>query len=150
MRFTRLTIMVVLLGCFAADIPLHARQAEEKCDGSTVDEQGAQTAKKARAFLADLQAAMRHDDRKKIADMVSFPVNVIYEGKRVRIRNRQTFLARYDRIFTAHLRKAILDQSAHCLFGNANGEMIGNGEVWFSELGDGSVKIITLNPSVGS
>jgi hypothetical protein len=59
-------------------------------------------------------------------------------------------LARYDDIFSDRIRTAILQQSSHCLFGNANGEMIGRGEVWFSEMQDGTVKIITVNGSAGT
>ncbi len=121
--------------------------AGEPCEGSTVDAQGLETAKSARAFLARLQAAVQANDKEKIAGMVSYPLNFIHGSKRIRIHDKQTFLARYDTIFSEHIRKAILQQSAHCLFGNANGEMIGRGEVWFTEMGDGSVKIITVNSS---
>lgn len=130
--------------------PLRAQSpADETCEGSTVDIQGAKIAKTARAFLADLQAAVQANDKDKIADMISYPMNFIHDGKRVRIRDKQTFLPRYDTIFDEHIRKTILQQSSHCLFGNANGEMIGRGEVWFSEMGDSSVKIITVNGSAG-
>jgi hypothetical protein len=128
--------------------PLSAQSpADERCEGSTVDIQGAKTATAARAFLVDLQAAVQANDKDKIAGMISYPMNFIHDGKRTRIRDKETFLARYDTIFDEHVRAAILKQSAHCLFGNANGEMIGRGEVWFSEIGNGSVKIITVNPS---
>ena len=122
---------------------------DEACNGSTVDTQGSETATAARAFLADLQAAVKANDKHKIAGMVSYPMNFIEGGKRTRIRDKQTFLARYDTIITEHVRTAILDQSSHCLFGNANGEMVGHGEVWFTGLAGGSVKIITVNTSLG-
>jgi hypothetical protein len=141
-------VLTVMLCGFVSRQPLRA-QAEQPCEGSTVDNQGAKTAKAARAFLAQLQAAVQANDKEKIAGMISYPMNVIHGDKRARIRDKQTFLARYDNIFDEHVRQTILKQSARCLFGNANGEMIGNGEVWFSEMGDGSVKIITVNPSAG-
>jgi hypothetical protein len=130
--------------------PLYAQAAaDEKCEGSTVDTQGPKTARAARAFLAELQAAVQANDKEKIAGMISYPLNFIHDGRRSRIRDKQTFLARYNNIFTEHIRKTILRQSAHCLFGNYQGEMIGDGEVWFSEMDNGSVKIITVNPSAG-
>ncbi|QNI31367.1 hypothetical protein H7849_20140 [Alloacidobacterium dinghuense] len=135
--------------------PMHAQSTpaqstmDEQCQGSTVDSQGPETATAARAFLAELQAAVKANDKAKIARMVSYPMNFVQGTKRVHIRDKQTFLARYDTIFTEHVRTAILAQSSHCLFGNANGEMVGHGEVWFTELGDGSVKIITVNTSSG-
>jgi len=151
-RLMRRSILLASLLCGAANPLLFAQPANsaETCDGSTVDTQGAETAKSARAFLAELQTAVKANDKDKIAGMISFPVNVILGGKRTRIREKSVFLAHYDTLMNAHVRQAILKQSAHCLFGNANGEMVGNGEVWFSELGDGSVKIITINPSAGS
>jgi hypothetical protein len=144
---TGIVLAIVLCG-FVSLQPFRA-QAEQPCEGSTVDTQGAKTAKAARAFLAQLQAAVQANDKGKIASMISYPMNVIHGDKRGRIRDKQTFLARYDTIFDEHIRQTILKQSARCLFGNANGEMIGSGEVWFSEMGDGSVKIITVNPSAG-
>ena len=141
-------VFAAMLYGFVILQPLHA-QAEPPCEGSTVDNQGPETAKAARAFLARLQDAVRANDKDKIAAMISFPLNVIHGDKRARIHDKQTFLAHYDSLFDEHVRKTILEQSTHCLFGNANGEMIGKGEVWFSEMGDGSVKIITVNPSAG-
>ena len=146
-RFRTGVVAVMLCGLVSLQ-PLHA-QAEQPCEGSTVDTQGAKTAKAARAFLTQLQTAVQANDKDKIAGMISYPLNVIHGDKRARIRDKQTFLARYDNIFDEHIRQTILKQSPRCLFGNANGEMIGNGEVWFSEMGDGTVKIITVNPSAG-
>lgn len=150
--FVRVGLSFVILTCGIVPLqPLRAQSSTtEKCEGSTVDTQGAKTAKAARAFLVDLQAAVQENDKNKIAGMASYPLNFIRDGKRVRIRDKQTFLARYDTIFNEHVRSAILKQSSHCLFGNYQGEMIGNGEIWFSEMQDGSVKIITVNASVGT
>jgi len=149
--FFRVSLFLVMLTCgFVALQPLRAQsQADEKCEGSTVDTQGEKTAKAARAFLADLQAAVQGNDKDKIAGMVSYPLNFIHDGKRSRIRDKQNFLGRYDAIFSEHVRATILKQSSQCLFGNYQGEMIGNGEVWFSEMQDGAVKIITVNSSAG-
>ena len=143
--------LAIVLCLLALSQPLRAQApADEKCAGSTVDIQGEKTAKAARAFLAELQTAVQANDKDKIAGMVSYPMNFIHHGQRARIRSKQSFLARYDTIFNEHVRKTILGQSAHCLFGNDQGEMIGNGEVWFSEMADGSIKIITVNTSAGS
>ena len=151
-RFVRPYILLASLLCCAASSPLFSQSADDTkaCDGSTVDTQGAQTAKAARAFLVQLQAAVQANDKNKIAGMISFPLNVIQAGKRTRVREKSVFLAHYDTIVNAHVKQTILKQSSRCLFGNDNGEMIGNGEVWFSEMGNGSVKIITFNPSAGS
>jgi hypothetical protein len=46
---------------------------------------------------------------------------------------------------TPKLRRAILDQSPACLFGNYHGVMIGSGQIWFDEQPGGAMKIITIN-----
>lgn len=72
---------------------------------------------------------MRSEDKQKIAAMVQYPLNV-NGGKTHRvIRNSAQFLADYDRLLTAPIRKAIDKQTAECLFANWQGVMIGDGEV---------------------
>ena len=43
------------------------------------------------------------------------------------------------------VREAILKQSQECLFGNDQGVMIGNGQIWFQPEPSGKMKIITIN-----
>jgi hypothetical protein len=78
--------------------------------------------------------------------MISFPLLVIHGERRTSIRSKTQFLRQYDTIFDANVRQAIARQSARCLFGNYQGTMIGNGEVWFSQQANGAMKIITVNP----
>jgi len=133
-------------------LPVQAQTAAETqpCPGSTVDLQGADVARKSRAFLAELQTAVKNGDRDKIASMISYPLLVIHGSRKARITSQAQFLSHYDTIFDAHVRQTIAQQSARCLFGNYQGAMIGNGEVWFSEQQNGSMKIITVNPAAGS
>jgi hypothetical protein len=119
--------------------------AAQNCESSTVDTQGADIAKASRAFLAQLQDAVRANDKQKIADMISYPLNVNYGTKRTRVRTKSAFLAQYDSIFTTQIRKDVLSQSAQCLFGNDNGTMVGNGDLWFSGIDNGPVKIYAVN-----
>lgn len=56
------------------------------------------------------------------------------------------FLAAYDKIVTAKVRNAITAQRYATLFANWQGVMIGDGEVWFSGVGDGNtVRITAIN-----
>jgi hypothetical protein len=121
----------------------------QTCPGSTVDNQGAEFAQNSRAFLAELQTAVHHGDKAKVASMVSYPMMMIEGSRRQRIKTKVEFLSQYDTIFDPHLQKAIAQQSAKCLFGNDQGAMIGSGELWFSQQPDGSMKIITVNPTAG-
>ena len=120
------------------------------CPGTTVDNQGANVAKLSRAFLAQLQTAVHEGDKTKVASMASYPLLVIHGGRKTRIKTKAEFLAKYDTIFDAHVQKAIAQQSARCLFGNYQGAMIGDGELWFAQQQDGVMKIITVNSSAGS
>jgi len=122
----------------------------EACKGSTVDLQGADFALKSRAFLTELQSAVKAEDKAKVAAMISYPLLVIHGSRKTRIKTKQELLHQYDAIFDAHVRQAIAQQSAKCLFGNYQGAMIGDGEVWFREQPNGRMKIVTVNSSAGS
>ena len=121
----------------------------QACEGSTADNQGADFAQKSRAFLAALQTAIHDGDKTKVASMVSYPVMVIHGGQKTRVKTKSQLIAEYGSIFDAHVLQAIAQQTAKCLFGNYQGAMIGNGEVWFSPQQDGAMKIITVNPTAG-
>lgn len=133
-------------------LPVQAQNAADSqgCPGSTVDNQGADIARMSRAFLAQLQTAVYEGDRAKVASMVSYPLLVIHGGRKTRIKTKAEFLAKYDTVFDTHVQKAIAQQSARCLFGNYQGAMIGDGELWFAQQQDGAMKIITVNPAAGS
>jgi hypothetical protein len=150
MRKTCCLVAVLLLA--ASLLPTQAQNSgdSQACQGSTIDNQGADVAKMSRAFLAKLQAAVHDGNKTKVASMVSYPLMVIQGSRRTRIKTKSEFLARYDTLFDAHVQSAIAKQSANCLFGNYQGAMIGNGEVWFSQQQEGSMKIITVNPTASS
>lgn len=151
--FRRLRIVgcaSLLLLC--APVALHGQTAPAKqaCQGSTVDLQGEEVAQKSRAFLAELQAAVSDGDKTKVAGMISYPLLLIHGSTKTHIRTEAQFLSRYDSIFDAHVRQAIAQQLAKCLFGNYQGTMIGDGEVWYREQESGAMKIVTVNRSAGS
>ncbi|HEX4019995.1 MAG TPA: hypothetical protein VHX63_02525 [Acidobacteriaceae bacterium] len=144
-RWIRVGIAVLLAVSVAPGI---ARAQSPACGGnSTVDALGAETAAGARAFLAQLQTAVRSKNKKQVETMVNYPLLVLRSGTRTRIRQKATFLASYDQIFTPTVRDAVLHQTAQCLFGNSSGAMVGDGQVWFREQAPGQWKIITINES---
>ncbi len=143
-----LTALLVML-C-AAPLPLEGEVdgGTQACGGSsTVDALGAKTAAGARAFLAQLQAAVQSNNKEQIAGMIGYPLLVLSSVKRTHIAKKQAFLANYSLIFTDPVRDAILHQTAQCLFGNSSGAMVGNGEVWFVEQAPGRWKVVTINES---
>jgi hypothetical protein len=123
----------------------------QACGGnSTVDALGAKTAASARAFLAQLQAAVQSNNKEDIAGMISYPLLVLRSKKRTHIQKKQAFLTNYGLIVTDPVRDAILHQQAQCLFANSSGAMVGNGEVWFREEATDQWKIITINESASA
>ena len=150
-QFRRLGVAILVAVVLLA-LPARAQSAPETqgCQNSTVDQLGSEDfAQKSRAFLAALQAAVARGDKAKVATMISYPLLVNGKNSRTRITTAAQFLSRYDSIFDEQARQAIARQSAKCLFGNYQGAMIGDGEVWFNEQANGAMKIITVNTSAG-
>jgi hypothetical protein len=148
-RFALILLIALIAMPFSS--PGQAKRGSDICGGnSTVDTQGAKTAREARDFLAQLQAAVKANDKNQIAGMISYPLLVLRSGKRSHIRQKTAFVESYDQIFTQPVRDAVLHQSSQCLFGNDQGAMVGKGEVWFTELAAGGMKIITVNESASS
>jgi hypothetical protein len=121
----------------------------QACKNSTVDLQGADFAQKSRTFLVQLQNAVKAGDKADVAAMISYPLQV-NGSRKTRIKTQAQFLSQYETIIDAHVRQALAKQSAKCLFGNYQGAMIGDGEVWFSEQENGVMKVITVNLRAGS
>ncbi len=82
------------------------------------------------AFLAKFQDALKRHDRPAVAALVHYPL-LATEGGRKQIRSRSGLLARFDSIFNAQVRAAILSATADDVWGNSHGFMIGRGVIWF-------------------
>jgi hypothetical protein len=137
-----MTGFTVLLA--ASSILGMAQAVPEGCNNSTVDSFGPRAAAGARAFLSELQEAVKGDDKQKVASMVHYPMRLFVGNERRTIPDRSGFLAKYEEILTAHVREAISKQSAACLFGNVQGVLVGCGEVWFQEQAEEGFKIISI------
>lgn len=97
-------------------------------------------------FFDALQKAVAADDRQAVAAMVDYPFRTRIDGKAVTIKDAAGFVASYDRIITARVRRAVADQSYATLFANWQGVSIGDGEIWFSMVGGTkAVRITAIN-----
>jgi hypothetical protein len=150
MRKICLAVGIVLVAGTLLSAQAQNAAQSQACQGSTVDNQGADFAQKSRAVLAELRTAVHDGDKNQVASMISYPLLVIHGSHRTRIKTKAQFIAEFNTIFDPHVQKAIAQQSAQCLFGNYQGAMIGNGEVWFSQQPNGAIKIITVNPTASS
>ena len=96
---------------------------------------------------------VRTGDKKAIASEISYPLS------RQRNCKRQTYpyidavphsnsSSAYDRLFTENVKSAVLNPTAiSCLFGNYQGFMIGDGQLWFQETSPGNFHIFAINLS---
>jgi len=140
-RLLRL-LLVGLLFCAAA--APQSGPLNRGCRNSTVDVYGPKLAAKARAFLEELKAAIRAEDTQKVASMATYPLVFFSRGRKLTIPDRAQFLSMYKDVITPDVRRAVLQQSSKCLFGNWQGATVGSGQLWFCEQSDGAFKIISV------
>ena len=96
-------------------------------------------------FLARLKQALAAGDRAAVAAMVNYPLHVYAPGRDPTIYYDATTLrAGFARIFTPEVTAAIAAATPGSLFVRDQGLMIGNGQVWMSEV-HGAMRIITVN-----
>ncbi len=101
-----------------------------------------------KAFLTDLQTATAAEDKKAVVAMVDYPFKTKVNGEDTTFEKAADLEKAYDDVFRAGILLAIKNQTYEKLFANDMGVMIGSGEVWFSEVGEGeakAVKIIGIN-----
>lgn len=115
---------------------------------------GAQPADPTPSFIADLQRAIRDDDKVWMADHLHLPVR--YFGRtEVVIRSKDWFRAHYERLIGSELKKNILAREPGNYFKNYQGVMIGDGgrNIWIDDFGDEGAgiparfEIVTINNS---
>ena len=106
------------------------------------------------AFIAELQAAIRNDDKAWLADRLHLPVNYFGKTKEV-IRSKEWFLEHYASVIGPELKANVLKQNPNSYFKNYQGVMVGDGgrNIWLDDFGDegagvpSRLEIITINNS---
>ena len=97
-------------------------------------------------FFDTLQKAVAADDRKAVAAMIDYPFQARINDKATKLRDAAHFIADYEKIVTPKVKKAVANQTYATLFANWQGVMIGDGEVWFSGIGDNAkIKVTAIN-----
>jgi len=100
-------------------------------------------------FLNQLKVAVSSNNTQEVARLIMFPLRANVHGRQARI-TRSTFSNNFSAIFNAKVRSALASaefrtQSDHaCVFWNASGMMVGNGEIWFNSV-EGGIKVIAVN-----
>jgi hypothetical protein len=144
MRFVALSRSTLCALLLLLDVGFVQRGVAQ-CHGSTVADFSPSLEPKARAFLSALVASVKAGDKAKIAAMVRYPLAVKTDKGQWAVRSSFEFVNTYDQLLTPVIKRAIEKQVPECLFANWQGVMIGDGEVWFEEQQDGSMKIKTVN-----
>lgn len=98
------------------------------------------------SFFTALKKAVAEGDKKSFAAMVDYPFQARIKGKSVKIRDAAHFVADYDQVVTAKVKHALEAQAYESLFANWQGVMVGDGEIWFSAVGEpGEIRITAIN-----
>jgi hypothetical protein len=89
-----------------------------------------------KAYFVGLQHAILTDDEKWISkELCFYPFTVNLASGTVKIRNDEELKKQFKRIFDAEMKKVVRNQSPDSLFKNWQGLMVGDGEIWFGEIG---------------
>lgn len=97
-------------------------------------------------FFDNLKKAVAAGDKAAVAAMIEYPFQVRIGGKSLKIRDAAHFIADYDQVITAKVKHALQGQTYETLFANWQGVMVGEGEIWFSGVGDADViKVTAIN-----
>ncbi len=107
------------------------------------------------AFFQELKDAVIRDDRKAVAGLIHYPLDVFAGRRRTVVRTPAELLKRYHEVFNPNVIRAVTAQEPSALFANWQGVMLGNGQIWFSGVcagkdrntpcADKTIKVITVN-----
>jgi hypothetical protein len=108
-----------------------------------------------RAYFSRLQRAILGDDVGWVSkELCNYPFSVhLATGRTIKIKNEEQLKKEFKMVFNPEMKKVVRNQSPDSLFKNWQGLMVGNGEIWFGEIGDAiggkiewEYKILSINP----
>ena len=138
-----LSALAIALSVGMVSLPAHAQTAADV--DTTLDSLFGEHAAYATFFEA-LKTAVAAGDKQAVSAMVDYPFTARIGDKALTIRDAAQFVADYDKVITPKVKDAIAAQTYETLFANWQGVMIGNGELWFSGVGEPPVvRIIAIN-----
>jgi hypothetical protein len=87
-------------------------------------------------FYMIFRNIVKLNDKDQIANYINFPLGSI--------KDEESFIKNYEKIFTPAVRNAVLSQKIRQLFRDQRGVMIGDNMIWFKEINK-EYRIVTLN-----
>jgi len=89
-----------------------------------------------KAYFQQLQHAVLTDDEKWISkEVVQYPFFVNMPTGTFKLKNEKELKRDFKSIFCPKIKKAVARQSSDSLFKNWQGLMVGDGEMWFGQIG---------------
>ena len=97
-------------------------------------------------FIAEVQSAVAKKDEAWLAEHTSFPMFWNKDAKAIKIKTRDQFADRFEKLLTPEFQSAIAGQDPAKTFSNWQGTMVGTGgrNVWIRKVGD-DYRIVTIN-----
>ncbi|AZT89558.1 hypothetical protein ELD05_02095 [Caldicellulosiruptor changbaiensis] len=85
-------------------------------------------------FASNVQNYLIKNNKKELAKLIAYPINVKIDGKKKIIRNEKEFINNFDKIFNGNLKKAVINAEPLFMLTSRYGAMLGEGgyNVWFT------------------
>jgi len=99
-------------------------------------------------FLSRLKRAVAQNDKKRVADLVHYPVFIGRPGGAIVrvVKSKNRFIRDYGRIICPRIRAVILAQKQEDLFVNDEGFRMGQDDIWFGAIDDNdTIRILQVN-----
>ena len=95
---------------------------------------GITNAKEFEKSFNTIKSLVKNNEVSKVANYVSYPLNVNKEDKKIKIQSKEDFIKNYNTVITENVKKALLVQDVAKTFVNYQGVMVGSGEIWFTHV----------------
>ncbi|GGA24591.1 hypothetical protein GCM10010917_06830 [Paenibacillus physcomitrellae] len=90
------------------------------------------------------QKYVKEGNKTEAANLMVYPLKVNNKGKTMEIKTKKDFIAKYDKIMTAKVKKALQAQKADQVVVNWKGVSIGSGSLWMGQFGE-QVGVFAIN-----
>lgn len=101
-------------------------------------------------FAKKVVELIQNDESQDLAEIIQYPLNVNLDEQKIYIKDKDTFLEKYNLIFNDKFKLQIKDAYTKDIWGNSVGFIIGNGDIWFAnDSSDSKLKIIVINSGKG-
>ena len=142
----RAGLLLVLVAFACASAWPQAAKSDPTCSPGNLQQVQPELVQEVDHFLHQLQAAVESNDRDAAAQLFKYPFAVHLKSGGFTVRTPADFVKKYDRIFPRRLVSLVENQRTQCINQvGARGFMLGQGEIWFDELGDGNMQAFAVN-----